>query len=522
MTRSPDDHSVAQNNRLLYAAWFIIALGVLARLITYARYRVLWLDESYTATSILNHSFAGLFQPLDQFQIVPPFYLSLVKCCTLIFGEHEYALRFPSLLAGCAFLILAYALLRRISNPLETLLSITLLASAGMYLYYSAECKPYMLDTLIFIGLILLALDYEQSPHPTLKQSIAFACAGAIAVWTSFPSAFVLAGIGLVQGIHILATQNWKRIRSLILPYFIWAGAFIVLYIILIRPGLTADTTHHGQDLNTVMKQSWKFGFLPFPPQSLGEVQLYKNQLLRIFYTPLGFRMNGLAIFVSLIGAWSLWTRNKIAFGLLTTPLLLTFAASLIKLYPFDGRMILFLTPALYIFIGLGIAFLIQNLRKGGWAVGAILILLLIAPPTARMAKKTVIAEPRQEIDLAFEYVHENWQGGDLLYLTYYDSLVYRVAKYWYPMPNGATVIQEDVAWEYQEAPKALEQNLRTIGPAYKRLWLPLGFHLDANAFLAEIPQTFTQTQAGQWDGIHLYQYTMDRKTDSTTPPDAL
>lgn len=474
----------------------LILFGVLARVMAYVRYRVLWLDESYTGVTIVENGYAAFFAPLDHFQIVPPFYLSFAKFCTQLLGEHEYALRLPAFLAAIAAIGLFWCLASRVADRLSAMLALAFFVTSGMLIYYAAECKPYALDVLIAVALMLMAWRAEQVPR-SVRVVALLALAGAVAVWCSFPAAFVLAGVGGAQLIAAIEARDFRRFVAVLPAWCAWAGSFLLLYFLVVRPGLSTTTTHHAQDLDAVMQESWKFGFLPFPPENLGELRWYKEQFARVFYTPGGFGswVTGLAAFVAVLGAWSFLYRSRFVTALIFLPALVALAASLLKLYPFDGRMILFLLPAMYLAMGEGISFLVRHMvRNAALPVGALALALLLAPPGARAALDLVRAEERHELDATLAHMQQHWESGDRVYFSYYDALVFRLAAYWFEIPDDA-VYREGVAWEYQDPDaREIDRFLEQVEDG-GRVWLPLAFHIRDQEFLTHVGESVTVTE---------------------------
>ena len=85
------------NSKLLL--WFIIAFGIVLRLIQYLANRSLWVDEAALASSIVTRTYRGLLQPLDYYQSAPTGFLMVERFFVELFGNSEYSLRLFPLLA---------------------------------------------------------------------------------------------------------------------------------------------------------------------------------------------------------------------------------------------------------------------------------------------------------------------------------------------------------------------------------------------------------------------------------------
>lgn len=472
---------------LPFAAWlalgFFLLLGIAARIAAYLHYRVLWLDEGYTGVTIVSKSFGEFFQPLGLFQILPPGYLVVAKLCTLIGGVNEYAVRFPSLLAGLLSLLLFLIASRRWLQGMGSVLGFAFFSSAGLLIYYASETKPYAGDVCVAIILWWLAIEAGRRPVLSTRWYALLAIAGALAVWFSLPSCFLLAGIGIYQFDRAVLKRDVPRVLRLIGVYAVGGASFLLLYFLVLRPGAHQPSLIHGEDLMQTMRDSWHFGFLPFPPKSGADLQLYENQFLRLFWNPGGFKLTGLAAFFWLLGWWSIYKRDRPLFWLLLNPFIVTFAVSLLRMYPFDGRMLLFLTPALFLVLGEGVAFLYDHLNVGARVALAIALVLLLAPATARAAKNIVAPAPRVELDAALDYVEEKWQPSDRLFLGFYDGLTFRFCKTWYEFPEDS-LLHENEPFEEQPAGAKEFAAIPSDSLQGRRVWIPVWHHRGLEDFL--------------------------------------
>ena len=105
-------------------------------------------------------------------------------------------------------------------------------------------------------------------------------------------------------------------------------------------------------------------------------VYLFVNPLN--FETPLGARLSALpAIGLFIAGCLASWRREKALFGMLALPILFVLVASCLRLYPFHGRLVLFLVPSLLLLIAEGAGWFRETFGGGlTWALllGALLL----------------------------------------------------------------------------------------------------------------------------------------------------
>ena len=81
-----------------------ILLGLTFRIAHYCSNRSLWFDEAQLALHIVNRSFSGLTQPLDNMQGAPIGFLMIEKAFVSSLGNADYVLRLFPLLSGCVSL----------------------------------------------------------------------------------------------------------------------------------------------------------------------------------------------------------------------------------------------------------------------------------------------------------------------------------------------------------------------------------------------------------------------------------
>jgi hypothetical protein len=188
---------------LTRAAWALVAVGSLLRIVGWLHARSLWRDEASLAFNILHRDFASYTHPLALDQAAPIGFLGIEKVVVGLIGDSEQALRLVPLLAGILMLVAAVALVRRHLDPATGLIALALVTIAPRLVYYSSELKQYSSDTLAVV-LILLVTSIAVERRFRGWALVAFVALGALP-WVSFPAVFVLVGSGLtlcILGAH--------------------------------------------------------------------------------------------------------------------------------------------------------------------------------------------------------------------------------------------------------------------------------------------------------------------------------
>jgi hypothetical protein len=130
----------------------------------------------------------------------------------------------------------------------------------------------------------------------------------------------------------------------------------------------------------------WGFAFPPWPPASLHDAAWPALRVLYLFLNPLDFhaplgpRLSPWpAVALAAFGAVSLWRRDRRSLGLLAAPGLFALGAAYLRLYPFHGRLALYLVPALLLVIAEGVA-RVTSSRRNRAARAAVLAAVLLVP----------------------------------------------------------------------------------------------------------------------------------------------
>jgi len=392
-------------------AGIIIGLGILLRVIPYLHNRSLWLDETWLALNILQKPFSQLMGPLDWKQMAPIGFLFIEKTLVLTFGDSEYVLRFFPLLAGIFSLFLFYGVARRILTIRGCAIALGLFAISEPLIRYSSELKQYSSDVTIALSIYLLGLYCVEKESRFVLSLFLFSITGAILIWFSHPAIFSLAGVGIALTVYGLKTWKWQRVAWLTLPACFWLGSFVIYYFI----------THLDLSQNATMVKAWSgsSSFMPIMPTSVWDLMLFQQTFFNVFRNPGGFSFYGLAAFCFLVGWASAFSEKRYAWHLLTLSILITLIASGLHKYPFQGRLILFLVPAILIFIGGGVDRIITMAKGTGPIVWVSLCAILVLVPVQTLILNKLLPSgmKREEVRPVMTYLSQHYQKGDGLYL---------------------------------------------------------------------------------------------------------
>ena len=447
-------------SRLALRDWIglsLVLVGFVLRLRQYLADRSLWLDEAMLTNNILGRNFGGLFQQLDNNQGAPIGFLLTQKIITLLIGDSEFALRLFPFVAGIVSLALMFALTRKISNSFAGNLALGFFAVAPSLVYYSSEVKQYSSDIVIMLGLSLLYWKYAQAEIKS-KDAIVLSITGAVAVWFSHPAFFVVGALGLALFIPAVIAKDKPRILTLLIIAVIWFLNLGVLYALNLRQ----LSTHQ------FFLDYWRAGFMPHDSSALSWLAYalefpFRDLLdLQTSYV--------VTVFLLLIGYVGLTRRNpRFGFFLLAIILLALFASTL-TLYPFAGRMILFLVPVLILFLAEGteaIASLFARSAVIAWIVRAFLVVYLLYTPISVTAENFVMPKYQEHIRPTMEYLRDYRRDGDLVYVYYWAEHALRYYAPKYGMDMSAFVVGTD----YHDNPMAYDAELESLR-GHERVWV--------------------------------------------------
>ena len=384
----------------------ILLLGVSLRTGAYVSERSLWIDEAMVALNIVERTPARLLEPLDRNQGAPVGFLLATKASVGLFGPTEYALRLPAYLASLVGLGAFGFAVHRLLPPSAALLALALFASSPHLVSYAAECKQYSSDAAF--AAVLLALGAPFFLGPVRRRNwLAFGSVGAVSVWCSHPALFLLAGIGVSLFSMAIVHRDRSRILGLVLLGGSWLLSFAAVYFVNLR--------HLGH--NDYLIQYWAGHFAPLPTSRSGLVW-FVDHALGFLHEPAGVsgghRIAGLFVgLVGIVGVIALARIRRwlvVAFGV---TVVFTLVSSGLYLYPFAGRLLLFLVPMACVIWGCGANFLASQLGRRGMGLGWLVVVWPVVGLVNDFQK-----QPRTEqIRPMLNYAQANWQPGDRIYV---------------------------------------------------------------------------------------------------------
>lgn len=403
--RSPSVSAALASRWLLVS---IVAAGAAVRIAQYLADRALWSDEAYLALNLLHRSPSELVQRLDFNQSAPILFLVLEKATITLLGPSEYALRFVPLACGLVSLGAFALLAKRLLHPAAAPLAVLLFATADGLVYYSSELKPYSVDVLAAV-VLLLAGDRLLTSRRSFRRLdwILLTAASALLLFASYAALFVAAGVLLSLAIEIGRHWHRKCLRHLAPVVTIWtcAAAAALLLVLRQRVGVAEGPS--------VMDPSWVS-------------ELGSAIAASLAYSPGGVATK-LAAGVAVAGFVRIAIEDRRRGMLLGSPLAFTMIAVFSNHYPLFPRTVLFFIPIVVLFLAEGVAALALLFRGRARAVVSVALALLVsAVPVASAAEHLLRPRTHEELRPVLGFVAQHWRRGDTLYLQWGSQYAFR------------------------------------------------------------------------------------------------
>jgi hypothetical protein len=402
----PESPALRAGWRWLLAA--LLALGVVLRLLQYLDGASLVSAELALVHSILARSSAELVsQPLPFSQSAPPAFLLLMKAATVVFGSSEFALRLVPAAAGLASLPLFLGVCRRVLPAPALAPALALFAIAPQLISRAAEAKQYSSDVFAAVTISFLALRWLESR--TRGRAIALGAASLLAPWFSTPAAFTVGGVlaALLVSPAVRSAADRRRLLAYSVP--------ALLSLALATLHANAMVSGAGREY---LFDYWQVGFVPWSPGAAVRwaVEGLPQPLQTTFH--LGPRTALLYAALVPVGWWALWRGNRTGVVLVAAPVLATLVAAAAHLYPFRGRLAVFLAPYWTLAIAASIDIARRRLARWSPALALVGVLILLAPALVPFFRRPLQVR-REEARPVLTYLAERRQPGDQVYVFF-------------------------------------------------------------------------------------------------------
>ncbi len=324
--------------------WFLLGLvaflGFALRLKGLVSNPSMWHDECALAWNVINNSYGELFGKLRFLQVAPPMFLLISKLLVSIFHVKnnifacDFVLRLVPFFFGTfsigAFYFVCKSLFK---SKWTTLIAVLLFCLNPVLINYSFEFKPYILDVFCAMSALWIFLNTDFQTNTT-KKVLIFGSILAILPWFSFMSTMVIfAGFMALS----FKRENPKNFFLMFFPIFLSAFLYLKLYVL----------NAYGQS-STGMIGFWQNEFVK---RDLSNITQLNMDNLHYFFSNLPMfscTLLSLLMFIGIILMFKDRNWRFILISVLTQASLII--ASILHVYPYSRRLIIFLIPFILIF----------------------------------------------------------------------------------------------------------------------------------------------------------------------------
>lgn len=385
-------------------SYSLIIIGIAIRLYHYFFNRSLWLDEAMLSNNIISKNWIELLYPLDNRQIAPIGFIFVQKSMISLFGANELALRLFPLLTGIASIIIFYLLLKKIAGEKFAAAGIAIFILGKYLIFHATEAKQYGMDAFVYI-VAFYYLYFNPADFKNRGSIVVKGIIGAILIWFSHCSIFILTGIACGLAFEIIRNKNYKDIPGFTAMGSVWLVSFIVNYYLFL----------HDHSSRSIQETAFlSEGYLPPHGSITGFIHWLLPMLKLSLVYPIAVNMSALYLAI-LFAAGLLYTFifKEYKLFILGIPVLIHIALSILNLYPFGGRFNLYMGAMIVIFIVLGLKLIATGLKFAGTPVVILLLLGLIIYPAKRVFKPFNF----EEIKPSLFYIQEHKSPDDVLYV---------------------------------------------------------------------------------------------------------
>lgn len=359
-----------------WTAAFVV-IGLVERTVRYLLQFPYWGDEAFVGLNLMDQTYIGFFQGLKYVQVAPLLFLWSELTAFQWLGGGELALRMLPFVAGVSGLVLFWRLSRQLLPAASSMLAIALMSVSRFPIRHTCEVKPYSLDLLCSVVLLLLAADFLRRPNRMLPL-ILLCCGIPLMLGFSYPAVFVAGGVSVA-----MLPKVWGQSKSIRCLWLLYNGLLVGAFCgnVTIAGFLTSTSDLHA------MHNFWNRAF---PPSNLLEFPKWflLTHTGSLMAYPIGDKNGGstLTFILVVAGIWhaSRSRSTRQILWLCLPPFGLTFLAACVHRFPYgdSARVNQHLAPMICILAALGIEGLIRNFARNpsaqrncvrGWAIALLL-----------------------------------------------------------------------------------------------------------------------------------------------------
>uniref|UniRef100_UPI0040499F91 hypothetical protein n=1 Tax=Fulvivirga sp. TaxID=1931237 RepID=UPI0040499F91 len=407
----------------------VLIFGIVVRGRQYLTNRSFWLDEAFLANNFKSRDYLQLIEPLDYSQVAPIGFLWAEELMSNLLGLNEFALRLIPFIASIAAIYLLYDLSRILLSKVWGFLIAFAFTLPITITYFASELKQYMTD--LFIALVLFWIFYGFIFKKSNYWSIVgIGVVGAICIWFSNITPIILLSLGFALWLPLLKKFDLKKFVAILASNVLWLVSFFSYYQWFIK-----DNPHREG-----MISYWSSSFLPH--EFSEAFKWLDNTFYDLFRNTASHNeVVYLAMGLFFIGLFSVIIRkSKRHLIYLFLPILTHLILSYFQLYPFSGRLVLYMVPLIILYEFIGIEFIASffNYRN---AVAILLTVAFLLTAFIRTSKYFVHPRMGEDIKPVLQYVKSNKQPDDIVYVYWGSHAAFKFYREDYFTKNDHCIV---------------------------------------------------------------------------------
>lgn len=444
------------------SAVIIIIAGIFLRLKGWIINPSMWHDECNLGVSIIDfHIEDFFFKRLELGQVAPPLFMVGTKFLTNIFGISDRVLRVIPELCGIGSIILFYLVVKEyFKSNLAKLTALTVFVINSALIYYSSEFKQYGCDVFSVL-LVIYIFNKVKFENLSVKKLLSIGIGLAVLSWFSFVSLLATAG-----GFCMLLLKRDTRKQGLITITPVAISLLVYAKLFLFKTYT-----------DSFMVKNWAESFVT---PTLSNFPTLFIDSLRFMFAPVKMLLFPLIFFICGI-VYFIRERNQKSIILFLT-IIFMIILSMMKIYPYADRVILFLVPIYLIFM-----FKIFDInKKVRWFLFGVALLTFLPQILINANYLTVKTINKKEPAKEFaKYMAESIQPNEIIYVNAASASEFKYYSYIYKIKNKV----------FYEAPETnmnsnrLEIIHNQLSKISGNVWFYMPFDIPHRAVTTEIAQ---------------------------------
>lgn len=329
--------------------WLILVIATIVRLIKLDQ--SLWLDEAISVNTASNLSFSKILE-FSKGDFHPPGHYLLLKIWIILFGSGEIAVRSLSVLFAILTIFFVYLISKNLFNNKIAIISSFLLALAPLHIYYSQEARMYSMATFAVAASFYFL-------YKIRSQDLRYYLGYIISLVLIFYSDYLVYSIIPAQLLFIMLFRKINLIRVLL---SILGSLVLTLPVLILFPQQLLAGVHTTHDLVAWSKivggASAKNLGLLFVKTILGRISIEN----KIIYGLVSIASGVIYLVIIFAGLRKVDEKKWLLVIWMCFPIGLIFIISFF-VPVFSYQRMLFILPAFYILLALGVDNLTKKLK---------------------------------------------------------------------------------------------------------------------------------------------------------------